>query len=192
MLAEVSDNQYVCLKGKVVSMFPIQEVSIKSSGKKWTYIWQITQLCIGVVWEKQIKVIEDGKGYKLGNVTVRTFNGAKFISLGENCVVEEIEDIGNVVDEDPEGGVGRAKVVKADIVGIIGNVETYKSCRSCNGKVIETNALFGVCSKRNSKMKIARYSDHSVVNVMLPDENNKEYQVTMFNDIINQNFNAFN
>ena len=30
----LADNQYVSLKGKVVSMFPIQEVSIKSYGKK--------------------------------------------------------------------------------------------------------------------------------------------------------------
>ena len=35
-------------------------------------------------------------------------------------------------------------------------------------------------------MKIARCSDHSVVNVMLLDENNKEYKATMFNDIIDQ------
>ena len=121
-------------------------------------------------------MISDGKSYKLGNVTVRTFNAAKFISSGENCGIEEIDDIGNVVDdENPVDGVRRAIVVKADIVGIIGNVDTYKSCCSCNGKIIETNAPIGVCSKCNSKMKITRCSDHSVVNVMLLDENNKEY-----------------
>ena len=119
--------------------------------------------------------------YKLGNVTVRTFNAAKFISLSRNSVVEEIEYIGNVVDDvDLEGGVERAEVVKADTVGIIGNVDTYKSC---NGKLIETNAPIGVCCKCNLKMKIVRCS---VVNVMLLDENNKEYQVTMFNNIIDQ------
>jgi len=35
-------------------------------------------------------------------------------------------------------------------------------------------------------MKIARCSDHTVVNAILVDENNKEHQVMIFNDIINQ------
>ena len=62
------------------------------------------------VWEKQIKMIEDGK---LGNVTIRTFNAVKFISLSRNCVVEEINYIGNVVDDvDPEGDVGEPKWLK--------------------------------------------------------------------------------
>ena len=100
------------------------EVSIKSSGKKLKKmdirLADNTAVCRCVVWEKQIKMIEDGKSYKLGIVTVRTFNAAKFVSLGENSVVEEIEDIGNVIDnEDLESGVGRAKVVKAEIVEML-------------------------------------------------------------------------
>ena len=188
MLAEVSENQYVCLKGKVVSIFPIQEVNVKSSDRKLkkTDI-HLADVYRYVVWENYIKMIKDGKSYKFGNVTVRTFNAAKFISLGENCVIEEIDDIGNVVDdEDPEDGVRRANVVKAEIVGIICNVDTYKSCRSCSGTIIETDAPIGVCSKCNSKMKIARCSNHRVVNVMLLDENDKEYMVTVFSDIIDQ------
>ena len=58
MLVEVTENQYVCVKGKVVSMFSIQEVSIKISGKKlkkWTYIWQITLLYIDVCVGKAYK-----------------------------------------------------------------------------------------------------------------------------------------
>ena len=137
-----------------------------------------------VVWENHIEMIKDGKSYKFGNVTVRTFNAAKYISLGENCVIEEIDDIENVIDDEvPEDGVRRANVVKADIVG---NVDTYKSCRSCNGKIIESDAPIGLCSKCNSKMKIARCIDHRVVNVLLLDENDKEYKVTIFNDIIDQ------
>jgi len=66
------------------------------------------------------------KSYKLENATVRSYNPTKFISLGENCMVEEIEDIRNVVndDVDPEGGIERTKVIKGDIIGIIGSVDT--------------------------------------------------------------------
>ena len=154
MLAEVSENQYVCLKGKAVSIFPIQEVNVKSSGRKLKKMnMHLADVYRYVVWENHIKMIKDGKSYKFGNVTVRTFNAAKFISLGENCVIEEIDDVGNVIDdEDPEDGVRRANVIKADIVC---NVDAYKSCRSCNGTIIETDAPIGVCSKCNSKMKIA-------------------------------------
>jgi len=64
------------------------------------------------VWEKQIPLVEDRKSYKLNNVTVRSFNGTKHISLGENSLVEEIEDIGEVADDvNPEDGTGRAKVI---------------------------------------------------------------------------------
>ena len=108
---------------------------------------------------KQIMMIKDGKSYNLGNVTDRSFNGAKFISLGENCVIEEIEEIeviGNVVNV--ECVTGRGKVVRADIVEIIANVDS-----SCNGKLIATDAPIAVCSKCNSKMKIARRNERSVV-----------------------------
>ena len=191
MVAEMTDHQYVSIKGKVVSVFPVQEINIKNSGKKVkkmdVNLADHTGVHRCVVWEKQIALVEDGKSYKLNNVTVRSFNGTKYISLGENSLVEEIEDIGEVADDvNPEDGTGRAKVVKGDIVGILGNVDTYKSCRSCNGKIIDTKAPIGVCSKCNSKMKVARCSDHTVVNAMLVDENNKEYRVTIFNDIIDQ------
>ena len=124
MLAEVSENQYVCLKGKVVSIFPIQEVNVKSSGRKLKkmdmHLANHTAVYRCVVWENHIKMIKDGKSYKFGNATIRTFNAAKFISLGKNCVIEEIDDIGDVVDDEVlEDGVRRANVVKADIVAML-------------------------------------------------------------------------
>ena len=43
------------------------------------------------------------------------------MSTEENCSVEKIKDIGDVIDDaNPEGDLGRAKVVKAEMVAVIG------------------------------------------------------------------------
>ena len=171
MLSEVAEHQYVSVKGKVVSVCPIEKVNIKNSGKtliKMDFlVADTTAFYRCVAWEKQIELFEEDMSYKFTNVTVRSFNGAKYLSIGENCSVEKIEDIGDVIDDaNPEGDLGRAKVVKAEIVVVIG-VTVYKSCRYCNGKVIDRNTAVGVCSKCNTKMKIARCGNHSVANVIL-------------------------
>ena len=54
------------------------------------------------------------------------------------------------------------------------NIETYISCRNCNGKVTEINNRAGVCSKCNCKMKMKKCKDKSVVRVILEESEGKE------------------
>ena len=78
------------------------------------------------------------------------------MSVGEGCDVQEIENIGEVVDdENVEGESGTAKVVKGKIVAIV-VIDVYIGCRNCNAKVIDANGAVGVCSKCNTKMKLSR------------------------------------
>jgi len=44
----------------------------------------------------------------------------------------------------------------------------------------EDSAVIATCSKCNSKMKIAKCPNHSIANVILHDEQNKSYRVTIF------------
>ncbi len=44
-----------------------------------------TGVCRGVAWEDVIKVLEVDCTYKLRSVTVRSFNQAKYVSLGERA-----------------------------------------------------------------------------------------------------------
>ena len=42
----------------------------------------------------------------------------------------------------------------------------------------------GVCSKCNTKMRLARCTNQRVANVILEDIYKKEYRVTIFNDVL--------
>ena len=65
------------------------------------------------------------------------------------------------------------KAVKAEIVAII-VIDVYNGCRNCNAKVIGAHGAMDVCSKCNTKMKMARCTNQSVANVILEDEDGKE------------------
>ncbi len=60
------------------------------------------------------------KSYRLENVTIRTFNGAKYLSLSDKSTKKEVDDVGEVVGEDAAGETGGAKLLKAEIVAVIG------------------------------------------------------------------------
>ena len=74
-------------------------------------------------------VLEPGCSYKLMNITVRTFNGARYLSLSSKST---IGDICEVVEEVVDDGKG---VVKGEIIGVVG-CDSYSSCKSCKAKVV--------------------------------------------------------
>ena len=94
-------------------------------------------MCRGVAWELHVDVLQEDQTYKISNITVQSFNGTKYMSVAENSLIKKTEDIiGEVVDETLPNDRGEAKVIKAEIVGVIG-LESYKSCRNCHAKVAE-------------------------------------------------------
>jgi len=42
-----------------------------------------TDVCRGVIWQEQVNKLKEDCSYKFINVTVRSFNGTKYISVGE-------------------------------------------------------------------------------------------------------------
>ena len=117
-----------------------------------------------MLWQQQVDVLREECSYKLSNVTVRSFNGAKtvrsfngakYISLGESSEIQEIENIGDVVVESTFTGFGELKVVKGEIVAVISS-ETYTSCKNCNAKVLESSRNIVECGKCNTKMKVSK------------------------------------
>jgi len=106
-----------------------------------------TAVVRGVAWESHIELLRDDKTYCISNATCRTYKGEKYLSIGQNCKVTQIEDIGEVVEDDvPE--TSAIKVVEAEVVTVV-TIDTYKSCHNCNGKVQPASnpALFGNCNK---------------------------------------------
>ena len=62
---------------------------------------------------KDIYKLKEDNSYKLVNVMICTFNGNKYLSLSDKSRIEEIVDIGNVVDECAAMGKGNIKIVQA-------------------------------------------------------------------------------
>lgn len=63
---------------------------------------------------------------------------------------------------------------------------TYSSCRNCNAKVLEGSGGIAMCSKCNSKIKLAKCGKKGIARVILEDEDNNEHKVTIFSEILDQ------
>ena len=126
-------------------------------------------------------VLKENTLYKIVCATVRSFNGAKYISVGERSIVEVKDDIGYVVDGLIDGGSGDVKVVKAEIVAVL-SCESYCSCKNCDGKVTQINEIVGKCGKCNAKLKISKCKDKRVGRIIIEAA---EYKLTIF-DVLNQ------
>ena len=192
-LKDVAEHQYISVSGKITSLFPTEKITIKSTGHHLTKMVFLladqTAVYRSVAWEAHIELLQEDKTYCISNASLRSFNGEKYISIGQNSKVMQIEDIGEVVSDNEvpiPNPTGSAKVVKAEVVTVV-MIDSYKSCHNCNAKVSpQPNAVLATCDKCNSKMKIAKCADQSVANVILEDEHKKVYKVTIFNEVLHQ------
>ena len=77
-----------------------------------------------MAWEKDVGRLKEDVTYQLKNVTVRLFNGRIYIFLSSRSIIEEVSDIGKVLEENIEDGLdGDVK----EVVGVI----SCESCDSC-------------------------------------------------------------
>ena len=144
----------------------------------------------GVVWQEQVNMLKEEHSYKLVNVTVRSFNGAKYVSVGEKSEIQEMGDIGGVVEKDTFDGNGKLKMFEGEIVTVM-SVEMYSSCRNCNAKV-ESSEGIAVCGKCNSKMKALKCAKKGVARVIVEDTAKQEHKLTIFSEVIDSIVNYAN
>ena len=187
---DIAENQHITINGKIISLSASEQVVAKSTGRKFSKqdftIADCTAAIRGVAWEDHFNALKEDSSYKIVSATVRSFNGAKYVSLGEKSTVEELSDIGDVVGEElVYHGAGDVTVLKADIVAVM-SIESYISCRVCDGKVIQINEMVGKCGKCNTKIKMAKCGSKSVGRIVIEDDEGKEYKLTIFNNIIEQ------
>jgi len=192
-LEEVKDlveHQQVTITGKVLSTSKPEQVMSKNSGKHLNKqdfaIADSTAAVRGVAWENHLDVLKENSTYKITCATVRSFNGVKYISVGERSTIEVKDDIGDVVEESIDGGSGDVKVIKAEIIAVI-SCESYSSCKNCDGKVAAINQILGKCGKCGTKLKLARCNSRKAGRIIIEDsDDGKEYKLTVFDEILNQ------
>ena len=174
---DLAEHQQITITGKVLSISKSEQIVSKSSGKhliKQDFaIADSTAAVRGVAWENYVDVLKENSSYKVTCATVRSFNGANYISVGERSTIEVKSDIGDVVEESIDGGSGDVKVVNAEIIAVI-SCESYRSCKNCDGKVNQINQILGKCGKCNTKLKLARCNSKKVGRIIIEDSDDEK------------------
>ena len=85
-LRDLQEFQRIKIIGKVQSVSPSEDIKGKGGAallKQEFVLADCTDVCRGVIWQEQVNKLKEDCSYKFINVTVRSFNGTKYISVGE-------------------------------------------------------------------------------------------------------------
>ena len=149
-------NQHVSMRVKVVKIEASVTVTTKDGRvvkKQECKCADGSGSCRLVLWEKFIGCFQVGKCYDFQTVTVRMFEGQKYLSTSSDCKVKECDDIGEIVEElEYEERFD----VKGEIVGVK-NINFFRGCCLCsNGRVSTVSHLLGRCLKCQSTVKLSK------------------------------------
>ncbi len=152
-LAELPDFQRVTVAVKAVRVDqPVhvvggkrkQEIMLSdSSGKS-----KLT------LWEGDIGKLPDGESYRLRNMSVRSYNGRKYLAMPrEDATIETVSNIGEVEEDDGELQEEESQqlILRNAQVISVATLETYYRCMSCGSGRVSANegslSNIGYCSK---------------------------------------------
>lgn len=111
-----------------------------------------------VLWEQDVGQLKEGECYKLVGASVRSFRGVTYLSVGGDCMVESVSEIGEVAEvqegDDEDSGVVR-KIVEGEIDGVMYSDE-YTACIACNAKVKSEDNVLGECTRCGMLMKLSK------------------------------------
>ena len=113
------------------------------------------------MWERDVGGLkEDDQTYKLLRVSVRSFRGVSYLSVGGDCAIEMMDDIGEVAEVE-EGDLEKRGVVRKTVEGEIDGVlysNEYAGRLACSAKVKSDDNLLDECTKCVMLMKISKCS----------------------------------
>lgn len=130
-----------------------------------------------VLWEIEVGSLTEGSCYKLAGVSVKSFGGISYLSVGENCKITEVDNIGQVADtEVQESG---------KIVGEIDAVVYSEEYDGCKSKVKSDDNITGECSKCGAIMKLSKCSKFTTAQVAITaKDSHKVHTLTLFHEVI--------
>ena len=96
-----------------------------------------------------------------------------------------IDDIGEVIRDVTIEDCRRAKVLKGEIIAVVG-LDEYRGYVNCGAKVSEMANMLADCSKCRTKMKISKCHRQSVANIVVKDTEGKDHRVTVFDGVLQQ------
>lgn len=124
------------IKAKVKSVKPIKEKIMTRSGKlvdkQEATLADSEGGCRCVLWDKNVGRLSIDESYKLSNVVMKMYDGAKW---AEKSLLEDIQDIGEVDESWEETLCGKDAgryIRRGEIIGVL-SCEEFVSCKSCKG-----------------------------------------------------------
>ena len=190
-IENISLTQTVNVVVKVISVEKPGSVRAVNSWRELTkqdcIVGDDTESIRIVLWERDVGSLEEDRSYKMRDVVVRMYRGEKYLSVGDGSTIEEVEDIGEVVESDG-ATASRTNVIDGSITAVLG-CEDYLCCVNCRSKVQEGQSEEIVqCSKCSAKMKRTRCVSSYMARVIIesddPTRNLQPVRATIFDGVL--------
>ena len=109
-----------------------------------------------------------------------------FLSVGEDCKIEDVDDIGEMAEvqegELQESGVVK-KVAEGEIDGVV-YCDEYAGCIGCSAKIRSEDEIVADCIKCGMVMKVSKCKKLVTARVSVGGRDGKVHTLTMFNSAI--------
>lgn len=109
------------------------------------------------LWEDDIGKLKEGGSYKLSDVSVRSYDGEKYLSFVCGSSLISMDDAEAEVKEDT--------MEDCEVIGVYA-FNAYPTCLSCKQKVTASDKL-GTCVKCGMKQKLDRCKFHVTAKLMI-------------------------
>jgi len=143
----------------------------------------IADNCVLTLWENHIDSLSLGENYQITKLTLRLFNGDRTLSMPRvGSKVEQIEDIGEVNEYtvDPFADTVEA----ASIIGVK-DLQVFKACLFCNGKMEEDGDGTGKCTKCAAIQILAKCPNNEMAKVTVEGPHLQITTLVMYADHLN-------
>ena len=185
-LRDLRVNQRVTVTVKVVEVMEPTAVTTKTDKKLMKQDCKVADAgsyARIVLWQQDIGKLQPDSSYKIINITIRSFNDIKYLSLSEDAVINQVSDIGVVADVSSmdEYSAGANQVLEADLVGVW-STEDYRACISCKAKVTNVTDHVGECSKCEMKMKLSMCPVKKTAKVVIRPDTGKDHTIMLFTE----------
>ena len=117
---------------------------------------------------------------------MRSYRGVVYLSVGKDCEILSVEDIGETAEIEEsdleEKGIVR-KVVEGEIDGVMYG-EEYEGCISCSAKVTGDDEVAAECTKCGMWMKRSKCKRLLTARVVVNGSDGKSHTLMMFTDAL--------
>ncbi len=139
-----------------------------------------------VLWENDVSSVQIGKSYCFTDVTVKEYDGFKFLSMGKFAELKAVDDIGEVI-EDAEDDIHTGQTIDCGEINTIISCTQFHQCRLCKSKIdLQDSGTIGKCTKCQAVSRINKCPLASVAKVIVTDKRNNDHTITLFEPVLSQ------